>query len=185
MTYVDGFLIPVRKSKVNAYRKMARQGADLWMKHGALAYRECMADDLMGFDQEGNPRPSLFPKLAGAKKGETVFFSYIEYKSKAHRDRVNRAVMGDPSMAQHANFDMPFDMERMAYAGFKPLVEAATRKGGQGQARRAGKRAAQRPRQRGHGTTTTSARPRAQSAKRTPRRPRPGRQTEQPSPMAT
>ena len=125
MSYVDGFVIPVPKNKVDAYRKMARQGADLWMKYGALEYRECVADDLVGSGPDGKPRPSLFPKMAGAKRNETVVFAYIVYKSKAHRDRVNKKVMSDPSMSQYDETKMPFDVERMGYAGFRTLVEAS------------------------------------------------------------
>lgn len=127
MTYVDGFVIPVPKNKVAAYRKMARQGADLWMKYGALDYKECVADDLNSFGPDGKRVPSLFPKLARAKKTETVFFSYIVYKSKAHRNSVNKKVMSDPSMAGMDLNDMPFDLKRMAYAGFKPVVEASAK----------------------------------------------------------
>ena len=124
MTYVDGFVIPVPKSKVAAYRKMALQGKRLWMKHGALDYKECIADDLVAFGPDGKPAPSLFPKLAGAKPSETVFFSYIVYRSKAHRNRVIKGVMSDPGMQGMDLKAMPFDVKRMAYGGFKPVVEA-------------------------------------------------------------
>jgi len=124
MTYIDGFVIPVPKNKVAAYRRMARQGAALWMKHGALDYKECIADDLTSFGPDGQPMASNFPKMAGAKRNETVFFSYIVYKSKAHRNRVNKKVMSDPSMAGMDVQAMPFDVRRMAHAGFKALVEA-------------------------------------------------------------
>jgi uncharacterized protein YbaA (DUF1428 family) len=116
MAYVDGFLVPVPKRKVEAYRRIARRAAKLWRDHGALEYRECVGDDLktsMGL---------AFPKVARVKRGETVFFSYIVYKSRAHRDRVNAKVMKDPRMQKLAKEPMPFDYNRMAYGGFKVLV---------------------------------------------------------------
>ena len=117
MRYVDGFVLPVPKKNLRAYRGMARMGARLWMKHGAVDYMECAGDDL-------HPSFGLaFPKLAKAKSGETVFFSFIVYKSRAHRDRVNAAVMKDPAMGKMPK-KMPFDIKRMAYGGFKVLVEA-------------------------------------------------------------
>lgn len=121
MTYIDGFLLPVPKNKVAAYRKMARFGAKLWKKHGALEFRECVAHDLKNSMTGGR---SLFPKMVKAKRGETVVFSYIVFKSKAHRDRVNKKVMSDPSMAGMGDVDMPFDVKRMAYGGFCVLVDA-------------------------------------------------------------
>lgn len=117
MAYVDGFLLPVPKKNLAAYKKMATLGKRIWMKHGALEYRECVADDLKA------PCGLPYPKLMKLKPGETVFFSYIVYKSRAHRDKVNKAVMADPAM-QGAPPDMPFDVRRMAYGGFKGLVEA-------------------------------------------------------------
>lgn len=115
MAYVDGFLLPVPKKNIEAYRKMARLGARLWKKHGALDYKECLGDDLKcAF---GVP----FTKVIKTKPGETVFFSYIVYKSRAHRDRVNKAVMSDPAM-KDAPKDMPFDFKRMAYGGFQVVV---------------------------------------------------------------
>jgi uncharacterized protein YbaA (DUF1428 family) len=116
MAYVDGFLVPVPKRKVEAYRRIARRAAKLWRDHGALEYRECVGDDLktsMGL---------AFPKVARVKRGETVFFSYIVYKSRAHRDRVNAKVMKDPRMQKLVKEPMPFDYNRMAYGGFKVLV---------------------------------------------------------------
>jgi len=114
--YVDGFVIPIPKKNIAAYRKMAALGARVWMKHGALAYFECVGDDLdVKF---GVP----FTKGIHTKKGETVVFSWIVYKNRAHRDRVNAAVMKDPKM-QVAPKKMPFDCARMLYGGFKALVE--------------------------------------------------------------
>ena len=127
MTYVDGFLIPVPKAKLAAYRKFATLGKKAWMEHGALDYKECVAADLFSQfpDEKGRLRktPSLFPKMALAKKGEVVIFSFIVFKSKAHRDRVNKKVMSDPSMASMDPSTMPVDMKRFGYAGFKVLVE--------------------------------------------------------------
>lgn len=117
MRYVDGFLLPVPKKNLAAYRRMARIGAKLWKKYGALEYMECVGDDL---------RPPFglpFPKLMKLKPGETAFYSFIVYKSRAHRDQVNRKVMSDPAMATMPK-KMPFDVKRMAYGGFKAIVEA-------------------------------------------------------------
>lgn len=123
MTYVDGFVLPVPKRKLQAYRRMAKEGAELWMKHGALEFRECVADDLSVQMPDGTKTPSLFGGMVKLKRGETVLFSYIVFKSRAHRDRVNRKVMSDPSMAGMDVGKMPFDVRRMAYGGFKVLVE--------------------------------------------------------------
>lgn len=127
MTYVDGFLIPVPKAKLAAYRKFAQLGKKAWLEHGALDYKECVADDLFSQfpDEKGRPKkvPSQFPKMALARKGEVVIFSFIVFKSKAHRDRVNKKVMADPSMASMDPSAMPIDMKRFGYAGFKVLVE--------------------------------------------------------------
>lgn len=114
--YVDGFVIVVARKNLPAYKKMAQGGRKIWMKHGALQYFECFGDDLKpGF---GLP----FPKGTGAKAGETVVFSFITYKSKAHRDAVNTKVMNDPAM-QKMPPKMPFDMNRMMVGGFKVVVE--------------------------------------------------------------
>ena len=116
--YVDGFVIPIKKSKVAAYKKMATEGRNAWMKFGALDYYECVADDTK-MPYGGTP----LPKMAKLKAGETVVFSFIVFKSKAHRNAVNKKV--------HAYFakkygghggDMPFDTNRFAMAGFKVMV---------------------------------------------------------------
>lgn len=118
--YIDGFVLIVPKKRVAEYRKMARGGGKLWMQYGALGYKECILDD-------AKPKfvTFIFPKMAKAKPNETVWFSYIEYKSKKHRDQVNKKVMADPSMKSddpnHME-KMPFDMKRMAYGGFKVEV---------------------------------------------------------------
>lgn len=117
--YVDGFLFTVPTKNLEAYRKMARLGAKAWRKFGALEYKECMIDDA---------KPAhinfTFEKATRAKKGETIWFSYIVFKSKAHRDAVNKKVMAymEKEYAGHENDPMPFDMKRMAYAGFKVNV---------------------------------------------------------------
>lgn len=118
MTYVDGFVIPVPKKNVAKYRKMAQWGKRVWMKHGALEYFECLADDMTAM-----PGASDFKRLVKLKPGETVFFSFIVYRNKAHRNAVNKKVMASmPSSPK-----MPFDMKRMAFAGFKTVVEAHAR----------------------------------------------------------
>ena len=115
--YVDGFVLVVPKKNLPAYRKMAKLGARVWKDHGALEYVECVGDDL------ATPFGTTFTKLAKAKRGETVCFSFIIYKSRAHRDAVNRKVMADPRMGT-APSPMPFDMKRMSVGGFKTFVEA-------------------------------------------------------------
>lgn len=115
--YVDGFVIPMGKRKVKAYLEQAKLGAALWKKHGALAYYECLGEDLKTAFGKG------FPRLAGLKAGETVVFSFIVFRSRAHRDKVNAAVMKDPGMQDPAMMAaMPFDVKRMAYGGFEVLV---------------------------------------------------------------
>lgn len=118
MRYVDGYVVPVPIKNLPAYKKMAKLGAKIWMKHGALAYCESVGDDMNVHC--GVP----FPKQMKLKSGETVVFAYIVYKSRAHRDKVCAAVMKDPAMAVFANKPMPFDFKRMLYGGFKAMVEA-------------------------------------------------------------
>lgn len=119
MAYVDGFVLCVPEKNIPAYRKIARLAGKVWRDHGALEYRECVGDDMNV--QMGLP----FPKTAKAKPGETVVFSWIVYKSRAHRDKVNKAVMADPRIAAMCDpKSMPFDCKRMTYGGFKVLVEA-------------------------------------------------------------
>ncbi len=114
--YVDGFLLPVPKKNLAAYKRMAALGAKIWMDHGALEYRECVGDDLAIRGMLG------FPKVIKSKPGETVMFSYIMYKSRAHRDRINAKVMKDPRIAKMCGKSMPFDCKRMAMGGFTTLV---------------------------------------------------------------
>jgi uncharacterized protein YbaA (DUF1428 family) len=117
MSYVDGFVIPVPKGKLAEYKKMAAMGKKMWMKHGALQYFECVGDDLAGLPESVN-----FKKMAGLKPSETVFFSFIIYKSKAHRNAVNKKVMAQMKQEPMPP-SMPFDFKRMAYGGFKTLVQ--------------------------------------------------------------
>ncbi len=120
--YVDGFVLVIPKKNVKAYRKMAKEGAESWMKHGALDYKECMGNDLS--PNMGGVPAFTFPKMTKLKKNETIWFSYITYKSRTHRDQVNKKVMAemDKKAAQHKDMPMPFDMKRMAYGGFKVIV---------------------------------------------------------------
>jgi uncharacterized protein YbaA (DUF1428 family) len=124
-TYVDGFLLVVPKGKVREYKKMAALGKKIWMKHGALDYKECVGDDLR---PKGSPgwKPRSFSDAAKAKPSETVWFSFIVFKSKKHRNEVNAKVMKDPLM-NDPNFDeksMPMDMKRFIYGGFKVEVSS-------------------------------------------------------------
>jgi uncharacterized protein YbaA (DUF1428 family) len=117
--YVDGFVIPVPKKKLAAYRKIAQKAGKIWRELGALEYKECVGDDL------AIKMALPFPKGIKTKPGETVVFSYIVYKSRAHRDSVNAKVMKDPRIANMCDpNDMPFDCKRMLYGGFKTIVEA-------------------------------------------------------------
>jgi uncharacterized protein YbaA (DUF1428 family) len=118
MRYVDGFVVPVRKKNVKAYCRMSQQAGKVWRRLGALEYLECVGDDLAV--KFGLP----FAKLARLRRGETVFFSVIVYRSRAHRDRVNAKVMKDPKIQDMMKGrKMPFDIKRMSYGGFKALVD--------------------------------------------------------------
>ena len=117
MAYVDGFVVPVPKNKLNAYRRMAQKAGKVWREHGALEYRECVADDV-----KWGKRTS-FPRSVKQKPAETVVFSYIVYRSRADRDRVIAKVMKDKRLAAMMDpKSMPFDAKRMIYGGFKVLV---------------------------------------------------------------
>lgn len=118
MPYVDGYVLPVPKKKLPAYRRIAQKAGRIWRQHGALEYRECAGDDLR--NKWGVP----FPRAARARRGETVVFAWIVFKSRAHRDRVNARVMKDKRLASMDPKSMPFDPKRMAYGGFKILVDA-------------------------------------------------------------
>jgi uncharacterized protein YbaA (DUF1428 family) len=118
MRYVDGYVLPVPKKNVAAYRRMAQKAGKVWRDHGALEYIECVADDVKPGKQ------TSFPQSVKLKAGETVVFAYIVYKSRAHRDRVNAKVMKDPRLANMMDpRAMPFDGKRMFWGGFKVLVE--------------------------------------------------------------
>ena len=115
--YIDGFVIPVPKKQLKEYARLARIGCKVWRDHGALGYFECLGDDL------NVPFGLPFPKGIRVKPGETVVFSFIIYKSKAHRDRVNKKVMTDPRLAGACDpKNMPFDPKRMLFGGFKSIV---------------------------------------------------------------
>src|SRR5262245_33373232 len=122
--YVDGFVFVVPKKKIAQYRKMAQFGKKLWMKYGALDYKECVGDDLRPKAMPGM-KPRLFSEMSKAKAGETIWFSFIVFKSKKHRDTVNAKVMKDPMMNDPAwkDKEMPFDMKRFAYGGFRVVVD--------------------------------------------------------------
>lgn len=117
MHYVDGYVLPVPKKNLNTYARMAKMGAKMWLKHGALDYKECVAEDLK--TKWGMP----FSKMMKLKPDETVVFSWIVFKSRAHRDRVNAKVMKEMEKMGGMK-EMPFDMKRMVYGGFKVIVEA-------------------------------------------------------------
>ena len=121
MTYVDGFVIPIAKKNVKEYQKQALWGKKIWLKHGALQYFECMGDDFKSM-----PGCSDFRKLAKLKTGETAFFSFIIFKNKAHRIAVNKKVMQEINEIMKKSkkpMSMPFNPKRMAYGGFKTVVE--------------------------------------------------------------
>lgn len=117
--YVDGYVIPIKKTKLAAYRRMAALGGKVWMDHGALGFMECTGEDLK------TKFGGSFTKLAKAKPGETVLFSFVIYKSRRDRDRVNAKVQKDPRMnaIMEAIGSMPFDMKRVTYGGFSALVD--------------------------------------------------------------
>jgi uncharacterized protein YbaA (DUF1428 family) len=118
MQYVDGFVVPVAKKNLQAYRNMAKTAGKVWREHGALEFRESIADDV-----KVGKRTS-FPRSVKLKPGETVIFSWIVYKSRAHRDRVNAKVMKDPRLAKMMNPKaMPFDGKRLIFGGFEIMVD--------------------------------------------------------------
>jgi len=116
--YVDGYVVPVPRKRLRAYRRMAAQSAKIWREYGALEFRECVAEDLAA--EFGTP----FPKQLKLKKGETVMFSWITFKSRAQRDRINAKVMKDPRIAAMMKEPAPFDCKRMLYGGFIAIVDA-------------------------------------------------------------
>jgi uncharacterized protein YbaA (DUF1428 family) len=117
--YIDGFVLPVPKKNLQAYRRLAQKAGKVWREHGALEFRECVGDDLK------TKSIRSFPGTIKPKRGETVFFSWIVFKSRAHRDAVNAKVMKDPRLAKMMDPKaMPFDSKRMVYGGFKVMVDA-------------------------------------------------------------
>jgi len=119
MSYVDGFVLPVQKKLLPTYRRIAQKAGKVWREYGALEYRECVGDDI-------NIKGVVpFGRTVKLKRGETVVFSWIVFKSRAHRDRVNAKVMKDARLAKMIDEmkSMPFDMKRMVYGGFKVLVD--------------------------------------------------------------
>ena len=118
MKYVDGYVLPVPKKNLPAYRRMAAKAGKLWREHGALQFRECVGEDLK------TKKIKSFPSLVKPKPGETVVFSWIVFKSRAHRDAVNAKVMKDRRLAKMMDMKaMPFDSKRMAYGGFEVMVD--------------------------------------------------------------
>jgi uncharacterized protein YbaA (DUF1428 family) len=118
MKYVDGFVIPVPKKKLAAYRSMAKKAGKIWREYGALDYKECVADDVK------RGKITSFPRSVKAKPGETVIFSYIVYKSRAHRNSINSKVMKDPRLKNMMDpKKMPFDGMRMFWGGFKVMID--------------------------------------------------------------
>ena len=117
MRYVDGYVLPVPRKNLQAYARIARKAGKIWREHGALEFRECAGDDL---DVKGMVS---FPRRIKLKRGETVVFSWIVFKSRAHRDRVNAKVMKDPRLSGMDPTSMPFDCKRIVYGGFKLLVD--------------------------------------------------------------
>jgi uncharacterized protein YbaA (DUF1428 family) len=122
--YVDGFVLVVPKDKTEEYKKMAEDGRNMWMKFGALEYYECRGVDLVP-QEMGGEKARAFTEMARAKTDETVWFSFIVFKSKEHRDQVNKKVMAEMNeqMKDQKDMQMPFDMKRMAYGGFQVEVE--------------------------------------------------------------
>jgi len=120
--YVDGFVLVIPKKNVAKYKKMATEGASIWKKFGALDYKECMGSDMK--PSMGGARGLTFPKMTKAKPSETVWFSFVVYKDKKHRDAVNKKVMAyfSKKYSEKQMQDMPFDMKKMAYGGFSVVV---------------------------------------------------------------
>lgn len=122
--YVDGFVLVVPKGKEAEYQKMAEMGRDSWMKHGALQYFECRGDDLVQHEQ-GDKKSRDYKEMAGAGSDDNVWFSFIVFESREHRDKVNAAVMKEmgEEYDEQTDFEMPNDMQKMAYGGFSVAVE--------------------------------------------------------------
>lgn len=117
MSYVDGFVVPVPRKNLAAYRRLARKAGSIWREHGALEYIECLADDVRPGKQ------TSFPQAVKLKPDEVVVFAWIVFKSRAQRDRINKKVMEDPRLAGLDPKTLPFDGKRMFWGGFKPIVQ--------------------------------------------------------------
>jgi alkaline phosphatase len=124
--YVDGFVFPVPKKNIGAYKKMASDAAKVWKKFGALEYYECVGEDLAVKKTPGMPKTRDFRAIARSKGGDTTWFSFIVYKNRAHRDAVNKKVMAffEKKYADKKDMSMPFDVKKMAYGGFKAVVRS-------------------------------------------------------------
>lgn len=122
--YIDGFVLVVPKGKEADYEEMAKLGRDSWMKHGALQYFECRGDDLKQHEM-GDQKSRAFQEMTGATSDENVWFSFIVFESKEHRDEVNKKVMEEmgETYEEQSDFEMPNDMKKMAYGGFEAVVE--------------------------------------------------------------
>lgn len=122
--YIDGFVLVVPKGKEAEYQKMAEMGRDSWMKHGALQYFECKGDDL-NQQEMGDLKSRAFKEMSGASDDDNVWFSFIVFESKEHRNEVNKKVMAemDAAYQDQTDFEMPSDMTKMAYGGFEVAVE--------------------------------------------------------------
>lgn len=121
MAYVDGYILPLPEKNIEAYREMAQLAGSVWMEHGALAYKECIGEDLESEWAEGS-----FLKVTNAKAGEKVIFAFIVFESREHRDEVNERVHDDPriiALGEMEEASMPFDGNRMTYGGFETLVD--------------------------------------------------------------
>ena len=120
MSYVDGYVVPVPKKKLGAYKKLAQRSSKVWIEHGALDYKECVADDVT------KGKRTSFPRSVKMRGSETVVFAYVVYKSRADRDRVNKKVMSDPRLKDMCDMNnLPFDAGRMFFGGFKTIVAAS------------------------------------------------------------
>lgn len=117
--YVDGFVIPVPRDRLNEYKRLARKASKIWLEHGALEYVECEGDDVPW------GKRTSFPRSVKAQEDETVVFAWIVYRSKAERDRVNKKAMNDPRLAGMDIKSVPFDARRMIYGGFRTFVQVA------------------------------------------------------------
>ena len=120
--YIDGFVLVIPKGKEAEYQKMAEMGRDSWMRHGALQYFECRGDDLKQ-QEMGDMKSRAYKEMAGAGEDDNVWFSWIVFESKEHRDEVNKKVMEEMSKIDPGDFEMPNDMTKMAYGGFEVVVE--------------------------------------------------------------